>query len=70
LGSFRKKRRRRFLALLLWRLPKAYTGSASVLVDELHAGRFQGSANGEVIRCCHGRLAVGQFGAADRGNAQ
>jgi predicted phage-related endonuclease len=37
LGSFRKERRW-FLPLRLWRLPKAYTGSATVVVDELHAG--------------------------------
>jgi hypothetical protein len=70
LGSFRKKRRRQFLSLLLWRLSKAHTRSATVLVDELHASRFQRMANSEVIRCCHGRLAVGQFGAADRSDAQ
>jgi hypothetical protein len=38
---FARKRRSRFLALLLWRLPKAYTGSATVLVDELDASAFQ-----------------------------
>jgi hypothetical protein len=34
LGSFRKKPRRRFSPLLPWRLPKAHTGSVTVLVDE------------------------------------
>jgi hypothetical protein len=37
LGSFRKKRRW-FLPLRLCRLPKAYTGSATVFVDEFDAG--------------------------------
>jgi hypothetical protein len=27
-------------------LSKPHTGTAAVLVDELHAGRFQGTANG------------------------
>jgi hypothetical protein len=42
---FAKKRQRRFLALPLWRLPKAYTGSATVLVDELDARGLQGSSD-------------------------
>jgi hypothetical protein len=37
LGSFRKKPRGRFSPLLLWRLPKADTWAATVLVDELDA---------------------------------
>jgi len=38
---------------------KSYTGSTAVLVDELNAGLFQGTADGEVVRYCHGRLAIG-----------
>jgi hypothetical protein len=45
LGSFRKKRRRRFSPLLLWRLSKAQAWSATVLVDELDAGRLERLAN-------------------------
>jgi hypothetical protein len=41
LGSFRKKPRRRFSPLLLWRLPKADTGSPTVLVDERDARGLQ-----------------------------
>jgi hypothetical protein len=37
---FAKKSRRWFLALLLWRLPKTHTWTATVLVDELDASRF------------------------------
>jgi hypothetical protein len=35
LGSFCKKRRDRFLSLLLWRHSKAHTWPTTVLVDEL-----------------------------------
>jgi hypothetical protein len=38
LDSFRKNVAGRLSALRLWRLPKAYPGSAAVLVDELDAG--------------------------------
>jgi hypothetical protein len=45
LGSFRKKRRGRFLPLLLlWRLSKAQAWSPTVLVDELDAGFLKGSS--------------------------
>jgi hypothetical protein len=44
LGSFRKERRCQFLPPLLWRLPKAYTWSPTVLVDELHASLLKGSS--------------------------
>ena len=46
LGSFRKERRS-FLPLRLWRLPKAYTGSATVFVDELDAGVLKGAADAQ-----------------------
>jgi hypothetical protein len=41
LGSFRKKRRGRFLPLVLRGLPKAYAWPATVLVNELDARGFQ-----------------------------
>jgi len=44
LASFRKKASGRFLALLLWRLPKTKAGSATVFVDELHASFLKGSS--------------------------
>jgi len=40
-------------------LSKAHAGASPVLVDELDAGNLQGSANGEIIRCSHGRLIIG-----------
>jgi hypothetical protein len=40
---FAKKRRRRFLTLLFWRLPKTKAGSATVFVDELHASFLEGA---------------------------
>jgi hypothetical protein len=44
-AAFRKKRRGPFLLpLLLWRPPKAHTGSATVLVDELDPGFLKGSS--------------------------
>jgi len=36
------KKASRFSSLLLWRLSKAYTGSATVLVDELYTSAFEG----------------------------
>jgi len=42
MGSFRKKQLRRFSSLLLWRLPKAHTRPATVLVNELNPGELQG----------------------------
>jgi hypothetical protein len=48
LGLFRKERRW-FLPLRLWRLPKAYTGSTTVFVDELDARGFQGSSKRGLI---------------------
>jgi hypothetical protein len=45
LGSFRKNVANRFLPFLLWRLSKAHTRSAPVLVDELHASFLKGSSD-------------------------
>jgi hypothetical protein len=41
LGSFREKVAGQFSSLLLWRLSKAHTWSATVLIDELDAGSLQ-----------------------------
>jgi hypothetical protein len=46
MGSFRKKQRRRFSSLLHWRLSKAHTRPATVLVDELDADLLKRPANG------------------------
>jgi hypothetical protein len=50
-------------------LAQADSGTAPILVDELHAGGFQRATNGQVVRRCHGRFTVSQLGAPDRGNA-
>jgi len=50
-------------------LSQAYSGTAPILVYEFDAGGFQGATNREVVRCRHGRLAVGQLRAADRCDA-
>jgi hypothetical protein len=44
-GSFRKKVAGQFSSLLLWRLSKAHTWSATVLIDELDAGSLQRAPN-------------------------
>jgi hypothetical protein len=43
---------------------------ATILVDELHAGGFQGAANSQVIGRRHGRLIFGELGPTDRGDAE
>jgi hypothetical protein len=50
LDSFRKT----VVALppLLWRLSQAHAWSATVLVDELDARRFQGAANCQIVCRC------------------
>jgi hypothetical protein len=58
------------LGLLKIAFTQAHSGTAPILVDEFHTGSFQGAADCEVVRCSHRRLVIGQFGAADRGNAQ
>jgi hypothetical protein len=40
---------RLFLRFSLYGLPKADTGTATVLIDELDAGSLQGSANSKLI---------------------
>jgi hypothetical protein len=47
------------------RLSKSYTGATTILVDELNAGSFQGTANSEVVGGCHRSLSISQLGAAD-----
>jgi hypothetical protein len=46
-----------------------HTRAAAVLVDEFNASHFQSTPNCQVIGRRHGRLAVGQLGPADGGNA-
>ena len=53
---------RLFAGLFLSRLPKSYTGATAVLVDELDTGGFQGTANGQVVRCGHRGFLNGEFG--------
>jgi len=51
---------------LFWplRIAQSYTRAAAVLVDEFDASHFQSTPNCQVIGSRHGRLAVGQLGAA------
>jgi hypothetical protein len=48
----------------LWRPTQAHARSAAILVNELDASHFQGTPNRQVVGSRHGRLAVGQLGAA------
>ena len=55
-----------FSPLLLWRLPKAHTGSATILVDELHQGyRWVGPfwyfLRVQAARCALMRFAICGF---------
>ena len=52
------------------RFPQANSRAAAILINELEAGRFQSPANGQIIGCRHGRLAIDQLGAADRSDAK
>jgi hypothetical protein len=49
----------------LWRLTQADTLATAVFVDELDAGQFQVTPNRQIVSRRHGRLAVGQLGAAN-----
>jgi len=60
---------RLFDRFFFYGLSKAHSGTAAVLVDELDAGGFQCAANRKIVRGSHGRLVVGQLGAANRGDA-
>jgi hypothetical protein len=46
-------------------LLQANSGTATIFVDEFDTSAFEGSANGNVIRCCHGRFGIGRLGAPD-----
>ena len=52
---------------LFWPLTIAqpHARAAAVLVDEFDAGQLQGPPNRQIIGGRHGRLAIGQLGAAD-----
>jgi hypothetical protein len=52
------------------RFSKPNPRTTAIPVDELDAGQFQGPTNGQIVRRSHGRLSVGQLGAANRGNAE
>jgi hypothetical protein len=56
---------------LVWPLAFAQSDpwAAAVLVDEFDAGQLQGPPNRQVVSRRHGRLAVGQLGPADGGDA-
>jgi hypothetical protein len=56
--------------LLPCQLPKPYTWSVTVLLDEHDAGALESAANREIVSCRHGSLAIGQLGAPDRRDAQ
>jgi hypothetical protein len=56
--------------LLPCQLPKPYTWSVTVLLDEHDAGALESAANREIVCCRHGSLAIGQLGAPDRRDAQ
>ena len=47
------------------KLPEPHARPSPILVDEFDPGQLQGAPNGQVISRRHGRLAVGQLGAAD-----
>jgi hypothetical protein len=47
------------------KLPETHARPSPILVDEFDPGQLQGAPNGQVISRRHGRLAVGQLGAAD-----
>jgi hypothetical protein len=62
---FAKKRRRLSPLVLCW-LSKAYTGSATVLVDELDARFFKRPANGQVVRSSKRCGPLCHLGASNR----
>jgi hypothetical protein len=33
---------------------------AAIAIDELDAGSFQSTANGQIISCCHGGMTFGE----------
>jgi len=45
-------------------IAQSHSRAATVFVDEFDASHFQSTPNRQVVSCRHGRLAVGQLGAA------
>jgi hypothetical protein len=50
-------------------LPQSHPRPTAVVIDELDAGRFQRTANGQIISCCHGSVTFGKFGTPNRAQA-
>jgi hypothetical protein len=63
LGSFRNERRRQLLPLLLWRLPKAHTWSATVLAD-LRVSQWALAKASRFLRVRRGGLCHSESDAA------
>jgi hypothetical protein len=53
----------------LMRFSKPYPSATTVLVNEFDAGCLQGTPNRQIVSSRHRRLAVGQLGPADGGDA-
>jgi hypothetical protein len=51
-------------------LAKPHPRSTAVLVNELHAGRFEGSADCQIVSGRHRGLKFCEFGTADGGKSQ
>src|SRR6516225_4121575 len=53
------------------RLPfaQAHPWPTAVLLDELHAGGFQGATNSQIVNCCHRSVAFGELGTSNRAQA-
>jgi hypothetical protein len=48
---------------------RTHRWATSILIDEFDAGDFQRATNNHVVGYCHRRLAIGELGAADGGDA-